>query len=492
MGNPLPRLHVRNLFFVALGLVHLAAFVSLAVQVPVLIGSRGLLPAAPWLEALRDRVGFADLPTVFWVDASDRTLQTAAGIGVALSLGLVWGVAPRLILALLWALYLSFVSVGQVFFAFQWDQLLLETTLLALFVAPGRVDHRGNPPALPAVFLMQWLLVRLHVESGLAKLLSGDPSWRDLTAMVTYYETAPLPTWLGWYAHQLPAWCHRLSAFATLVIEIVVPWGIWGPRWMRRASVGALAMLQVLILATANYGFFNYLTLALCLGGLDDGDLAALARKLRVAPTVRARTAAKASHTPRWRALALWVLVAVWVPLSLVPFFHFIPPLRGTLQEWRSRLEPFRSVNAYHLFASMTYVRNEAVIEGSNDGHTWSAYEFHYKPGAVTRAPGFVAPHQPRVDFQMWFLLLRGRAPRDRYFQNLLARVLTSPDAVRPLFARDPFDGRPPKWLRVQVYRYRFTDGAVRRTTGAWWQRELLASLGPVSADDFAGALPRD
>ena len=369
-------------------------------------------------------------------------------------------------------LYLSFVTVGQDFLAFQWDNLLLETAVCALFVAPGSLRPRAAPPPHPlAVFLMLWLVFRIHVESGAAKLLLGDPTWRDLTAMATYYETAPLPTWIGWWAHQMPLWAHRACGVFVYGVELGLPLLIWGPRRLRAAAFAGMVAMQVAVLATANYGFFNYLSIALALWVLDDGHFGRAA----------------VPHEPPPRSFVLAIAVPVLVALSVVEFLPFLHPPAGLerhLLPVRRALAPFRSVNSYHLFAHMTLVRREAVIEGSADGATWLAYEFRYKPGDPARPPPFVAPHQPRVDFQLWFLLLGPRAGA-RYFEALLARLLTAPEVVAPLFARDPFPATPPRFVRVAIYRYRFTDVATRRATGAWWQRELEGRSRPLDAESL-------
>ncbi len=437
------------------------------VQVTLLVGQQGLLPARDYLRAPR---GFLDAPTIFWLGASDRTLRAAGIAGAVLSLGLVLDLAPRYCLALLWALYLSFVTVGQDFLAFQWDNLLLETAVCALFVAPGGLRPRAAPPPHPlAVFLMLWLLVRVHVESGAAKLLLGDPTWRDLTAMASYYETAPLPTWIGWWAHQMPLWAHRASGAFVYGTELGLPLLIWGPRRLRAAVFAGMVGVQVAVLATANYGFFNYLTIALALWVLDDSHLGR----------------AVVPREPPRRSRVLSIAVPVLVALSVVEFLPFLHPpagLEGRLLPVRRTLAPFRSVNSYHLFAHMTLVRREAVIEGSADGAAWLPYEFRFKPGDPARPPPFVAPHQPRVDFQLWFLLL-GPRPGARYFDALLARLLTAPEIVASLFARDPFPATPPRFVRVAIYRYRFTDVATRHATGAWWQRELEGRSRPLDAE---------
>jgi uncharacterized membrane protein YphA (DoxX/SURF4 family) len=468
-----PRAIVRDLFLRLLGAVFAGAFLALFAQVAFLFGRRGLLPAGEYLDAARAALGsgaFWAVPSVFWLSAGDTALRGVALAGAAVGAALAFGFAPRLCLALLWALYLSFASIGQDFLSFQWDNLLLESAFFAMFVAPAGWRPRGAPPPHRAgVFLMLWLVFRLHVESGAAKLLGGDPTWRDLTAMATYYETAPLPTWAAWYAHQLPLWVHKLCSLFTYVVELGAPLLLWAPPRARLAAFLAMAAMQVSIILTANYGFFNYLTLALLLFALDDDQIPSTARSVLLGGdrlVERGRPAA-----PR----ALVVVAAALVLVSVVPFAPWLrlpDEIDAALAPAHRVLRTARSINAYHLFASMTLVRREVVIEGSDDGERWEPYELRFKPGDPQRAPAFVAPYQPRVDFQLWFLALRG-GRGERYFDNLLARVLAEPRAVASLFARDPFGGRAPRCLRVALYRYGFTDAPTRRATGAWWRRDL-------------------
>ncbi len=477
---------VRDLFLRALGAVFAIAFVSLWVQLDVLLGRDGLLPAGEYLHALAAAGNARLAPTLFWFARGDAALHAAAVAGVVAGLALVANVAPRAALASAWVLYLSFVNVGQDFLSFQWDNLLLETGLFALLLTPGGLRPRGAAAPHPlAILLMRWLVFRLNFESGAAKLLTGDPTWRNLTAMVAYYETAPLPTWVGWYAHQMPLWAHRAVAGFTLVVELALAPLVFGPHRVRGAVACVMAVFQVAVLLTANYGFFNYLSLALLLLVLDDGHLAWVARRcgIRLAPAARA-----APSAVRTCVLAAVALVAV--PLSVVPFLPFVDRRAArapVLAPVREVLEATRSLNAYHLFAQMTLVRREVVIEGSDDGTTWSAYEFRYKPGDPDRAPPFVAPHQPRLDFQLWFLPLGGHL-RARYFETLLTRLLTRPAAVASVFARDPFPGTPPRFVRVALYRYRFTDRATRRATGDWWTRELVGTSQALAAPAGGGS----
>lgn len=466
-------LRVRLYFLRLLALVHLIAFLSLLAQLRLLIGQEGLLPADRFLATVARQWSWWQAPTLFVVGSSDTVLVGAASCGVLLSLALCFGVWPRLVLILLWGLYLSFVTVGQVFFAFQWDNLLLEATFFAVFVSPWRgQDLLAKPPHRAACFLMLWLVVRLHVESGLAKWLSGDPSWRDLTAMATYYETAPLPTQLAWYAHQLPLWVQRVSSACVLFAETLLPIGLFGPKTLRRLAVAALVSVQLAILATANYGFFNYLTIALCLWGLNDHDLRCLLPRAEWAMSPRL------TFTPERSGWFGWIAALAVAGVSLLPFAAFVPGLQHVAVGLRRAMEPWRTINAYHLFASMTYVRREAVLEVSSDGETWKPLEFHYKPGDPARAPRVVAPHQPRIDFQLWFLLLRGE-PRAPYFFALLEALLARPAAVADLFVN--FAQHPaPRCVRVVVYRYRFTNWQEGWTGGAWWQRERLGESRPL------------
>jgi len=297
--------------------------------------------------------------------------------------------------------------------------------------------------------------------------------------MATYYETAPLPTWVGWWAHQMPLWAHKACSLFTYVVELGLPLLLWSPAAVRLSAFGLMLGMQVSILLTANYGFFNYLSIALLLFVLDDRQLAWIAARLRrpLAPLPERR------HSPV-RTAALAIVAVVLVGLSVVQFLPFVRPARALvpgLAPVRRVLNTVRTINAYHLFAQMTLVRREAVIEGSTDGVRWLPYEFHYKPGDPLRAPAFVAPHQPRLDFQMWFLLLGGGG--GRWFDALRTRLLTRPDAVAPLFAGNPFPDDPPRLVRVAIYRYRFSDIATRRATGAWWTRELEGYSRPVGED---------
>ncbi|MFO0981935.1 MAG: lipase maturation factor family protein [Planctomycetota bacterium] len=475
--------HVRNVFLRLLGVMFVIAFWSLGSQVVLLYGRDGLLPARELLELCRTRISPWQMPTVFWCGASDTVLQLGCVAGAVLGFGLILDLAPFACLLGSWLLYLSYATIGQDFLSFQWDHLLLETALCSLFVTPWRSCAQGAPqPSRAGRFLMVWLLFRLYLESGLAKWCSGDASWRDLTAMASYYETAPIPTRLAWFAHQLPLRAHQACTLVTFLLELGLPLLFFGPRALKPVVFVLALGLQLTILLTANYGFFNYLSMALCLWLLDDRHLGAWLARLRISLEPRPARARR-----RWQRLWLGAVASLLVVLTAAAFVPVID--RQQRLGWIGRIEralaPWRSINCYHLFASMTGHRDEVIIEGSDDGRSWTAYEFRYKPGEVMRPPPWVAPHQPRVDFQMWFLALRPSLD-EPYFARLLRHLLIDPASVASVFATMPFADLPPRWLRVSICRYRFTDAAQRRQSGAWWQRQLLWVSRPLTRGDFA------
>ena len=485
------------IFLRLLGVVYLLAFGSLFTQILGLVGHDGILPARQYMDAARawaaaGHVGldrFRIVPTLCWFSASDAWLEGLCIGGVMLGGLLAVGIAPLVATPLLWIAWLSLVVICREFLLYQWDALLLEAGFLAIFAAPtgwrDRLSESVNPPR-PAVWLFVWLLFRLILGSGLVKLASGDPTWRSLTALTYHYETQPIPTPVAWYAHHLPYSFNKASTAATLAIELA-PLFIFGGPKLRGTACGLFVALQALVALTGNYAFFNLLTVALCVFLIDDE----MWRKVRLKPSFD-RLGADATYrggqadpqTVR-RALVTGV-AAVIFPVSALAFTSSLGlPLPG----WQlvapiyEAVAPFRSINSYGLFAVMTTTRLEIVVEGSNDGADWLPYEFRYKPGDVRRRPPWVAPHQPRLDWQMWFAAL-GSYEDQAWFQLFCQRLLAgSPDVLR-LLARDPFQGRPPRHVRAVLYRYRLSDRETRRTTGAWWTRERIGDYSPVLSAD--------
>jgi hypothetical protein len=471
------------LFLRLLGVTYLLAFWSLHTQVLGLIGHDGILPAAEYMARAQqfvaaEQVGldrFRLLPTLCWLSAGNAFLRALCVAGIALSGLLIAGLLPAVVVPLLWIDYLSLTVVAREFFAYQWDALLLETGLLAIVVTPLVLRERSRSPVDPprlGVWLMWWLVFRLMVGSGLVKLTSGDPTWRNFTALAFHYETQPIPTPLAWYVHQLPMWVDRASTAAVLAIELFAPILIFGPRRLRHLAVGLFIGLQAVIALTGNYAFFNLLSASLCLFLLDDESFGTLGSAVafdrgRLINARRTIAIGVALITVPVSVLALTSRVGIGLPLAplVVPIAEFIAPLR--------------SVNAYGLFAVMTTTRPEIIVEGSEDGVEWKAYEFSYKPGDVRRRPPWIAPHQPRLDWQMWFAAL-GQYEDEPWFDDFCRRLLAaSPDVLR-LLANDPFGGRPPRFVRATLYRYRFSDWTTGRREGVWWTRERLGDYSPV------------
>ncbi|MGH7804730.1 MAG: lipase maturation factor family protein [Candidatus Binatia bacterium] len=473
------------IFLRLLGAIYLCAFVSLWVQIEGLVGERGIEPANELIiEASRVLEGldrFHRLPTLYWLHPSDGTLHALCAAGTALAATATILFAPAWIYALLWLVYLSLYSIGGVFLRFQWDILLLETGVLAILAAPLALLPSRAAPAAPHWIvrgLLLWLLDRLIFASGAVKLLSGDPSWWHLTALTMHYETQPLPTWIGWWVHQLPQTAHVVSCVVMFVIEILVPPLIVIPGRTRVAAAGLFLFLQALIALTGNYGFFNLLSVALVVLLVDD----------RFWPARLHAWADRAPPRGAW-PLALAAPIAAFLFLhSTTEFlsrFGIGETVFAPLEPIRRELAPFELTSGYGLFAMMTTARQEIVIEGSDDGETWREYRFRWKPGTVDRRPRFVAPHMPRLDWQMWFAAL-GDVNQNPWFVRLVIRLLEGSPPVLGLLAENPFPDRPPHLVRARLERYRFSTLAERRHDGKWWRPTPLGSyLPPVSLEDF-------
>ncbi|MEO8352718.1 MAG: lipase maturation factor family protein [Chthoniobacteraceae bacterium] len=472
----------RRIFLRSLGLVYLIAFISLWVQVDGLIGRHGILPVQSYLEAAHDRFGaqaYHLLPTLFWFDAGDFSLHLMCGAGTAVSLLLIFGVAPPLSLAILWAAYLSLSVAGQTFLSFQWDVFLLETGFFAIFVAPWRWYPRfGDSAPVPRLplWLLRWLLFRFMLMSGIVKLTSGDESWFHLTALNFHYETQPLPTWIGWYAGHLPPSLQAASTAVMFFIELIAPIAIFGPRRLRLIGFWMLVALQGAIALTGNYNFFNLLTVALCFLLLDDTQWP------RWFSTQRQLDERPAS-CPWWLTTPFAVLAAILTPWFLYQSFNPEAEMPRPIAALAETIAPFRTINSYGLFRVMTKTRPEIIVEGSRDGEAWHAYEFKWKPGDVSRRPRFVEPHQPRLDWQMWFAALSDYRANP-WFLNFLAQLLNGSPAVLALLEDNPFPDQPPRFIRARIYDYHFTTMDEHGRTGAWWRRDELGFYCPVLSLD--------
>lgn len=475
-------------FLRILGVVYFFAFLSLLPQISGLFGSQGILPVEGFLSSVRSSFGierFLYFPTIFWYFAADAFLQAIGVLGIILSILLIAGLSSALILLLLWGFYLSFVTAGQAFMSFQWDTLLLEVGFLAIFLAPWAIPrpHLYQPPKL-LIFLFRLLLFKLVFSSGAIKLLSGDESWRNLTALTYHYFTQPLPNPISWYFSQLPVFVHKLSALGMFFIELIIPFFIFAP-WRRIRFVAAflIVLLQAFIGITGNYTFFNLLTASLALFILDDAVLLRIIPKPVVSRL--AESVAAAPNSYKQRKFFIPALAAVLISLTVLNigrlFIRERTPL--SLDVFVSKLSSFHINNSYGLFAVMTTARPEIVIEGGMNGDDWQEYEFKYKPGDLRKSPPFVAPHQPRLDWQMWFAALGGQRERV-WFTNLMLRLLQGSPPVLALLGENPAFATPPKYVRAQLYEYRFTDFSNNRENGKWiwWTREYKGLFFPEAS----------
>ncbi len=468
---------VARAFHAAFGLVFLMAFLSLVVQIDVLIGSSGVLPLAPFLDTLRPDLSALAFPTLFRLGSSDAVLLAAGWLGCGLAALAFLGVFPRVCLALLVPLYLSYAVACRGLLSFQWDNLLLECGFLGIFLPRQR-------RALWIHLLFRVVLFKLYFESGISKWQSPLGDWLDGSAMTFYYETAPIPTWLAWYAHHLPDWWHHLESRMTLVCELVVPWLVFGPRAARLVALAVLTGFQVLNLAAANYGFFCYLALALHLFLLDDRDLKRLWALLRLPTRVRlwqrrdsdGLRGSRLLGMARYGAAALLTLFFLGASLlEGVVAFADGPELRAALAPVRATYSRLRLVNVYHLFGHVTRERIEPEFQ-TRVGDQWSAAPMWYKPGPLDRAPPWVAPHQPRVDFRLWFYGLGFRSTAPDYVVGLLRRLCNDPAAVQELFATKLPPA--PQAVRIVFARYQFSapDEPV-----AYWTRRWVGATQEIS-----------
>jgi len=469
------RLWPRWLFLRALGLIFFSAFYSLAFQIHGLIGERGILPVHFYFYQLSAALGAIErawyAPTLLWVSASEGALTLVVGAGLLASLLLIFNIWPRLTIATCEILFLSCIAALQDFSSYQSDGMLLEAGFLSLFFAPrGLRPGLGatDPPSRFSLFMLQWEWFRIYFESGLVKLLSGDPHWRDLTAMDDYYQNGPLPSWMGWYVQQLPHWYHAGTVIITLGVELVLVWALFLPRRFRIACFFVVTALQIGIITTANYAFLNYLVLALGVLLLDDRALARVGLPL-MTPVPR-------DDTRRFRIYRRVENVILGVALyATVTAFLFSES--GSILTLPNRLlGPFRIANAYGLFAIMTPARYEIEFQGSNDGQHWIAYPFRYKPQDPKERPGFYAPYQPRFDWNLWFASL-GPWRASPWVVLAQERLVEGSPSVLELFRGDPFHGKPPSMVRTVLWQYWFTDLETKRKTGAWWRRKELGAF---------------
>ncbi|KAG8440131.1 hypothetical protein GDO86_006069 [Hymenochirus boettgeri] len=543
----------RATFLWGLSGIYCFAFVSLYVQIPGLYGREGILPAWKMMRFSGKGIWeqLKDSPTLLWLGPylgldTEMSMELICVLGALISLGALLFSCLRdsLVFLLLWIFYLSLYQVGQVFLYFQWDSLLLEVGFLAVLVAPLHAlrwkTSVWNPHDGVTFWLIRWLLFRLMFASGVVKLTSRCPTWWGLTALTYHYETQCIPTPVAWYAHQLPVWFQKFSVVATYFIEIGVPWLFFLPfRRLHLFSFYSQALLQVLIIFTGNYNFFNLLTLVLCFSLLDDQHMPSVIKGKKIIQkedhwdkySLESRTAFTYHEFMQWlRTLtfpSIWIAAASlaweilkamyksasvcgmfwkfwcslqWVifscaavamfTVSLVPYTYI--DFESNSQLWPEIRHVFNSVNRYQLansyglFRRMTGVggRPEVVVEGSYDRKSWTEIEFMYKPGNISAPPPVIVPHQPRLDWQMWFAAL-GPHNQSPWFASFVHRLLQGNKEVIQLVQNNealyPFQSHPPMYIRAQLYKYWFTEvDQSGQMSKNWWRRRHVEEFFPA------------
>ena len=524
------RLIPRWLFLRALGGIYFSAFFSLVFQIRGLIGPEGILPAGDYLQAVAHSVGYIRglwfAPTLLWLASGPHMLTSLCWVGMVASLLLALNVWPRGMLVVCFVCFLSFVSAAQDFSSYQSDGMLLEAGFIALFFSPpGFRPGMGvaSPPSRASLFLLQWEWFRIYFESGVAKIIGGDPEWRNFTAMDEYYQNGPLPTWIGWYMQHLPHWFHASTVLATLALELVLVWMMFLPRRWRIACFFIVTPWQLVVIVTANYTFLNYLVLTLGFLLLDDRFLLQfLPQRWNNSFVVRAITgnggnsmasepnephkpevsAAPArpgqSRLQSWRGnfrqqvkiskLSLVSVVLSWIfyatTVELIWMFYALPlPMVPV-----AALEPFRIANRYGLFGIMTRGRYEIEFQGSDDGKTWVTYPFRYKPQDLSASPGIYAPYQPRFDWNLWFASL-GSWQDYPIVPRTEVRLLSNDHDVLALFEKNPFPHEPPRQVRAVIWQYWFATISEKRTQRLWWRRQFLGLYAPTIERGPDGAI---
>jgi predicted DCC family thiol-disulfide oxidoreductase YuxK len=462
------------LFLRLLGLTYLVAFISFAVQASALIGSDGVLPLEYYLTAVKEHMGteaYLRLPTLFWFSHVDGFIKFVCISGIALSVSVIIGFMLRTSLVLLYILYLSLVHGGQVFMTFQWDFLLLECGFLAIFLPWGSTI---------IVWLYRWLVFRFMFLGGAVKIVSGDKSWDNLTALNYHFETQPLATPLSWYAHHLPESMLMAGTGITLFIELLVPFFIFTPRRFRHTAAWCFLVIETCILLTGNYNFFNLLTIFMCLFLFDDAAIKRLLPGFLLQGGMLMVIAnSKYSKAGMIASSCALLMAFTSIYMGTTQISRVVGGDRNIQNTAVYRfLYSFGIVNTYGPFAVMTRVRNEIVIEGSADESTWQEYQFKYKPGNLEKCPGWVAPHQPRIDWQMWFAAL-SKPEHERWLFNILVRLLQNSEPVTAIFKHNPFPHDPPASIRARFYQYTFTSAEERKETGQCWNRSLVGEYYP-------------
>lgn len=464
-----------------LGFVYFFAFISLATQVIPLFGENGLLPAKNFLQAFRfdSKLGaFINLPTLFWFHISDTALLTLAWLGVILSLILFFGYANSIMLFAMWLLYMSYVHIGQVFYSYGWEIQLLETGFLAIFLVPFWNPRPFARPPKSAIWLFRWLAFRIYLGAGLIKL-RADQCWRDLTCLYYHYETQPIPNPLSRYFHFMPNWFHKSGILWNHFIELIVPFFIFSPRILRHAAGILMISFQLILISSGNFSFLNWITILPVIACFDDNFFRKILPKWII---IRAENS---KHNPvstsKNIAAFLLAIIIAWLSIPVVQ------NLLSSGQIMNTSFNRWDFVNTYGAFGAVGKARGELVIEGTADEiitskTEWRAYLFKGKPTDIYKMPPIIAPYQPRVDWQIWFAAMQ-RPEHNPWLIHMIWKLLDNDQGTLILLANNPFPDKPPRYIRVQFYHYKFA--ALNNDKWAVWERDYIGEwLPPLSKDN--------
>jgi len=467
---------IRLLLQRGLAAIYALAFLGAFHQFPALLGERGLLPTPAYLT----QIGFLEAPSLFHLHYTDRFVRAVAALGVALSLCALAGLSESgplwlsiAVWLVLWALYLSIVNVGQTFYGFGWESMLCEAGFFAAFLGPS-----GMAPSLVPVLALRWMLFRVELGAGLIKL-RHDRCWRDLTCLYYHHETQPMPNPLSAYFHALPRIAHRASVAFSHLVQIAMPFGLFAPQPIAAVAGVFIIAQQLVLIASGNYAWLNWLTVILGFTAFSDRTLAL------ASPLLAAR--------PPPFDVALGVLAGATALLSIQPALNLFSKQQRMNYSWN----PLHLVGSYGAFGSVTRRRYEIVVEGTDaeavsPSTEWREYEFKGKPGDVRRRPRQWAPYPLRLDWLMWFLPLSVGVIEDRrqlsilgherWFVRFVEKLLEADPATLALLRSDPFRGARPRFVRASFYRYRFADRRARRERRVFWERTRMGDyLSPRS-----------
>lgn len=447
-----------ELFVRLLGLLYLCVYVPFLFQIKGLYGKEGILPISVFLAAVKQRYGnksYHMVPTIFWLNSSDIALLAFVWSGIILSLLLMFGIMPALMLFLLFILHLSLASAGQDFMSFGWETLLIEITVCSMLLVST------SPPNLMAWIALNFLLMRFMIQAGASKLRAGDKNWWNLTALSYHYLSQPIPNTVAWYFDKLPMWFHKMSTLAMFWIELAVPLLIFNIPEVRLFVFANFFALLLIIWISGNFSYLNHLTAVFCVILISNRYLEPI----------------MGMPVPVEPSYMIWDIIITLISggilfLEVINLWNYFFP-NTTFQKMLVFWYPYHICHPHQLFSVMTTNRYEVVIEGSDDGKEWKEYLFWFKPSEIERRPRRISPFQPRIDWQAWFLPFRPYNYQN-WFHHLQGRILQGSKSVGKLFRYNPFPDHPPKYLRSLFYQYTFTSFEERKLTGNWWKRTLL------------------